>query len=81
MHTGEKSGQFAQLTALRQEGDDPDRIAEFVERLRYGFGHYAEWTTLPAPLFFERVIREYISGFALTEFDGPEDEVASEELA
>jgi hypothetical protein len=50
-----------------------------VERLRYGFGHYAEWTTLPAPLFFERVIREYISGFALTELEGPEDEGVTED--
>jgi hypothetical protein len=53
------------VVTLRQAGDDPDRIAEFVERLRYGFGHYAEWTALPAPLFFERVVRDYISGFAL----------------
>lgn len=67
------------VVALRQDGDDPDRIAELVERLRYGFGHYAEWTTLPAPLFFERVIREYISGFALTDLEGPEDEPTSEE--
>ncbi|WP_251955850.1 RNAseH domain-containing protein [Nostoc commune] len=23
----------------------------------YGFGHYSDWTALPAPLFFERVVR------------------------
>lgn len=53
------------VVTLRQASDDPDRLAELVEHLRYGFGHYSEWTTLPAPLFFERVIRDYISGFAL----------------
>ncbi|HEX8395127.1 MAG TPA: RNaseH domain-containing protein [Longimicrobium sp.] len=69
------------VVALRREGDDPDRNDELVEWLRYGFGHYAEWTTLPAPLFFERIIREYISGFALTELDSPEDEGVLEDSA
>ena len=52
------------VVSLRQASDDPDRLAELVERLRYGFGHYSEWTSLPAPLFFERVVREYISDFS-----------------
>lgn len=60
---------------LRQPGDDADRIAELVERLRYGFGHYADWTSLPAPLFFERVVRDYVSGFAFEEATEPEDDV------
>lgn len=55
------------VVTLRNTADDPDRIAELVERLRYGFGHYSEWTSLPAPLFFERVVRDYINGFALDE--------------
>ena len=55
------------VVTLRCPTDDPDRIAELVERLRYGFGHYSDWTSLPAPLFFERVGRDYISGFALDE--------------
>jgi hypothetical protein len=53
------------VVSLRQSSDDPDRLAELVERLRYGFGHYSEWTALPAPLFFERVVRDYISAFAI----------------
>lgn len=53
------------VVTLRGPADDPDRIAELVERLRYGFGHYNDWTSLPAPLFFERVVRDYISGFTL----------------
>lgn len=60
------------VVTLRQPGDDPDLIAEFVEALRHGFGHYAEWTSLPAPLFFERVIRDYISGFTLLEDEAAE---------
>jgi hypothetical protein len=40
-----------------------------VESLRYSFGHYSEWTTLPAPLFFERVVRDYISEFVIEDED------------
>jgi len=53
------------VVTLRQPNDNPDGIASLVESLRYSFGHYSEWTVLPAPLFFERVIRDYISDFAL----------------
>lgn len=52
------------VVALKQEDDDPDAIAELVESLRFGYGHYGEWSSLPAPLFFERVVRDYIAEFA-----------------
>lgn len=55
------------VVALRPEKSKPDNIAAFVESLRYGYGHYNEWTKLPAPLFFERVVRDYISEFTLEE--------------
>ncbi|HAX74766.1 MAG TPA: hypothetical protein DCY88_02760 [Cyanobacteria bacterium UBA11372] len=55
------------VVTLRQPNDDPDRLAALVESLRYSFGHYSDWTTLPAPLFFERVVRDYISEFAIEE--------------
>lgn len=55
------------VVALRQEKDEPDNIAGFIESLRYGYGHFNEWTKLPAPLFFERVVRDYISEFKLEE--------------
>jgi hypothetical protein len=58
---------------LRQEQDDPDKIAAFVESLRYGFGHYDDWTTLPSPLFFERVVKSYVSAFASDEEEGEEE--------
>ena len=53
------------VVALRQEEDKPDNIAGLVEELRYGYGHFKDWTKLPAPLFFERVVRDYISEFKL----------------
>lgn len=57
------------VVTLRQEQDNPDNIAGFVESLRYGYGHFNEWTKLPAPLFFERVVRDYISAFHLEDDD------------
>jgi hypothetical protein len=53
------------VVTLRQPEDDPDGLAALVESLRYGFGHYSDWSSLPAPLFFERVVRDYISEFAI----------------
>ncbi|WP_157162526.1 RNaseH domain-containing protein [Cylindrospermum stagnale] len=41
------------------------------------FSHYGDWTSLPAPLFFERVVRDYISDFALTEAIADEDTEAA----
>lgn len=61
------------VVTLRQAGDNPDLLASFVERLRYGFGHYGEWTSLPAPLFFERVVRDYISHFHIEDADDDEE--------
>ena len=62
------------VVALRQKQDKPDDIAGLIEELRYGYGHYNEWTKLPAPLFFERVVRDYISGFSIEEESETEDE-------
>ncbi|MGB3508597.1 MAG: RNaseH domain-containing protein [Microcoleaceae cyanobacterium] len=58
------------VVTLRQPQDDPDRLALLVESLRYDFGHYSDWSSLPAPLFFERVVRDYISDFV---FEDEED--------
>lgn len=51
------------VVAFKQENDNSDAIAELVEGLRFGYGHYGEWSSLPAPLFFERVVRDYIAEF------------------
>ena len=55
------------IVTSRQQEDKPDYIAGFIESLRYGYGHFNEWTKLSAPLFFERVVRDYISEFNLEE--------------
>lgn len=55
------------VVVSRQLEDKPDYIAGFVESLRYGYGHFNEWTKLAAPLFFERVVRDYISDFNFEE--------------
>jgi microcompartment protein CcmK/EutM len=52
------------VLAFIQEEDNPDAVAELVESLRFGYGHYGEWTSLPAPLFFERVVRDYVADFS-----------------
>jgi hypothetical protein len=62
------------VVTLRQPGDDPDQLAALVESLRYSFGHYSDWSILPAPLFFERVVRDYISEFAIEEDEEAEIE-------
>ena len=62
------------VVTLRQENDDPDRIATLVESLRYGLGHFSDWVALPAPLFFERVVRDYISEFSSIGDDEDEKE-------
>ena len=61
------------VVTLRQPKDDPDRLALLVESLRYDFGHYSDWSSLPAPLFFERVVRDYISDFAFEDEEDKEE--------
>ncbi|WP_414578074.1 RNaseH domain-containing protein [Anabaena sp. CCY 9402-a] len=65
------------VVTLRQPEDNPDDLAAFVESLRYGFGHYSDWTALPAPLFFERVVRDYISDFTIEDDESEGDEADS----
>lgn len=62
------------VVTLRQEDDDPDALAALVESLRYSFGHYSDWGALPGPLFFERVVRDYISAFSLSDEDTEPEE-------
>ena len=61
------------MSFLREE-DDPDKLAEFVEALRFGFDHYDEWSALPAPLFFMRVVRDYLAEFSNMENELDDDE-------
>ncbi|TAF44803.1 MAG: DUF3893 domain-containing protein [Oscillatoriales cyanobacterium] len=68
------------VVTLRQENDNPDRLAALVESLRYSFGHYSDWSSLPATLFFERVVRDYISEFAIVEDEETEGESDLEQM-
>ncbi|WP_414563936.1 MULTISPECIES: RNaseH domain-containing protein [unclassified Anabaena] len=61
------------VVTLRQPEDNADDLAALVESLRYGFGHYSDWTALPAPLFFERVVRDYISDFTIEDEETESD--------
>jgi hypothetical protein len=65
------------VVTLRQPEDNPDDLAALVESLRYGFGHYSDWTALPAPLFFERFVRDYISDFTIEDDETESDEADS----
>ncbi|HIV72931.1 MAG TPA: DUF3893 domain-containing protein [Candidatus Aquabacterium excrementipullorum] len=42
----------------------PDSLVSLVMGLRLGYAHYDDWTALPAPLFFERKVRDYIIRYA-----------------
>lgn len=63
------------VAAIR-EGDEPDRIAHLVASLRYGYGHTAASTSLPAPLSFESKARDYMTRFALDVTEEKDDEAA-----
>ncbi|MCF4970098.1 RNaseH domain-containing protein [Nostoc sp. CMAA1605] len=65
------------VVTLRQPEDNPDDLAALVESLRYGFGHYSDWTALPAPLFFERVVRDYISDFTIEDDESESEDADS----
>lgn len=71
--------QAIEVTVARcEESDDPDRIAHLVHQLRSGYGHTAASTTLPAPLFFEIKVRDYMTRFGIDEADLGEDTEASD---
>jgi hypothetical protein len=54
------------ITVLAEiEGDSADRMAALTHALRSGFGHSEMMTTLPAPLFFETKLRDYIPSFVI----------------
>lgn len=54
------------------EGVMPVDVAILSMGLRLGYAHYDDWTRLPAPLFFERKIDDYIIKFPAGEGDAGE---------
>lgn len=60
----------------------PDSLVSLVMGLRLGYAHYDDWTALPAPLFFERKVRDYVIRYAdSTEGEAAETTVSDQEQA
>lgn len=56
------------ITVMHSPKDiEPAAIATLVMGLRLGYAHYPDWTRLPAPLFFERKIDDYIIKYPASE--------------
>jgi hypothetical protein len=70
-----------ELTVLQAApGEAPEQLTRYVEQLRMLFGHVGDWTTKPAPLFFESALREYLADFTLDgEEANPDDATDDEE--
>ena len=67
------------VTILRcPQGIEPASIAVFVTGLRVGTAHFNDWTSLPAPLFFQRKVDDYIIRFNGSEEPTLVDSVQSE---
>lgn len=64
-----------ELTVARAaEGESPEQLARFVERLRTLHLHTGDWTAKPAPLYFETTLKQYLADYDLDE-EGEEEEV------
>lgn len=59
--------------AKASPADNYDLIACLIQHLRQGYAHTNDDTTLPAPLFFESKVRDYMVRFAIA--DAESDEV------
>lgn len=62
-----------EIVVVRAGGDQPDQVARLVEWLRQCYAHFGEWTTKPAPLYFERALKEYLADYDLDEEEGGEE--------
>lgn len=61
----------------------PDELARFVEDLRASYDHFGGWTTLPGPLHFASVLKQYVPDYELAEFEADDEggeEADDEEL-
>jgi hypothetical protein len=61
-----------EIFVVRSGGDAPDQVARLVEWLRQCYAHFGDWTVKPAPLYFERVLKEYLADYDLEEDEGVE---------
>ncbi len=63
-----------EIMVIRPHDDDPDQVARLVEWLRQCYAHFGEWSVKPAPLFFERVLKEYIADYNIEEGDEDQED-------
>ena len=61
-----------EIFVVRSGSDTPDQIARLVEGLRQCYAHFGDWTVKPAPLYFERVLKEYLADYDLEEDENGE---------
>lgn len=54
-----------EIVVVRSNSQDRDQIAALVESLRQSFLHIADWTTKPAPLYFDAMLKQYIADYTL----------------
>lgn len=64
-----------EIFVVRAGRDQPEQIARMVEWLRQCYPHYGGWSTKPAPLFFESVLKQYLADyeFSVSEDEGEEE--------
>lgn len=51
----------------QQAAFDPNELAYLVETLRWKYDHFGGWTTLPGPLHFATVLKQYVPDYDLAE--------------
>lgn len=56
-----------EIVVVRPGTGEPHQTALLTTWLRQCYAHFGAWTTKPAPLFFEGVLKQYISDFELSD--------------
>lgn len=56
-----------EIFVVRAGSDQPNQVAQLVEWLRQCYTHFGEWTSKPAPLFFESILKQYLADYELEE--------------
>jgi hypothetical protein len=49
------------------DGERPEQVVQVVEWLRTLYEHFGDWSTKPAPLYFEGALKEYLADYDLDE--------------
>lgn len=57
-----------EFTVVRKAaGERSEQVAQVVEWLRTLYAHFGDWSTKPAPLYFENALKEYLADYDLDE--------------